>query len=99
MNSEIECMIKKCTTRLNFKNCQLSEPISNHPIPNQAWTKIPVSPFCIYTHYYLPLIDYYSKRFVIEMLKNLQSSAVINKCKKFFSQFGTSKELVGLQKS
>ena len=30
-------------------------------IPNQAWTKIAVDPFHFYEHYYLLIIDYYSK--------------------------------------
>ena len=50
--------------------------------------------FHLYGHYCLLMIDYYSKFIVIETLKNLQSSIVINNCKKFFSQFGTPKELV-----
>ena len=39
------------------------------------------------------MIDYYSKFIVIDMLENLQSSTVINKCKKIFSKFETPKEL------
>ena len=62
--------------------------------PNQAWTKIAADPFCLCGHYYLLISDYYSKFIVTETLKNLQSSTVINKCKKIFSQFGTTKELV-----
>ena len=40
MNSEIEDMIKKCSTCLTSRNPQPSEPIINHPIPNQAWAKV-----------------------------------------------------------
>ena len=94
MNSEIEDMIKRCPTCLTFRNRQPSEPIIHHPIPNQAWTKIAADPFGLHGHYYLLIIDYYSKFIVIETLKNLQSSTVINKCKKTLSQFGTPKELV-----
>ena len=93
MNSEIEDMIKRCPTCLTFRNRQPSEPIIHHPIPNQAWTKIAADPFRLHRHYYLLIIDYYSKFIVVETLKNLQSSTVINKCKKS-SQFGTPKELV-----
>ena len=94
MNSEIEDMIKRCPTCLTFRNRQPSEPIINHPIPNQAWEKIAADPFRLHGHYYLLMVDYHSKFIVIETLKNLQSSTVINKCKKTFSQFGTPKELV-----
>ena len=94
MYSEIEDqeMIKKCSTCLTFRSHQPSEPIINHPIPNHAWTKIAADPFRLYRRYYLLMIDYYSKFTVIEMLKILQSSIVINKYKKIFSPFGTPKE-------
>ena len=94
MNSEIEDMIKRCPTCLTFRNRQPSEPIIHQPIPHQTWTKIAADPFRLHGHYYLLIIDYYSKFIVIETLKNLLSSTVINKCKKIFSQFGTPKELV-----
>ena len=94
MNSEIEDIIKKCPTGLTFRKRQSSEPIMNHPIPNQFWTKPAADSFSVYGHYYLLIIDYYSKFNVIKTLNNLQSSAVIKKCKKIFSQCGTPKELV-----
>ena len=87
-------MINKCPTCLTFRNSQPSVPIINHPTSNQACTKIAADPFCLYRHYYLLIIDYYSKFIVIETLKYLQSSIVINKCKKIFAQIRTPKELV-----
>ena len=73
MNSEIEGMIKKCPTYLTFRNSQPGEPIINHPIPNQALTKIAADPFPLYGHRYLLMIDYYSKFIVTETLKILHS--------------------------
>ena len=90
MNSEIEDTVKKCPTYLTFRNRQPSEPIVNHPTPNQ----VAVDPFPLYGHCYLLMIDYYFKFIVIKMPKNLQSSIVINTYRKIFSQFGTPKELV-----
>ena len=87
-------MIKRCPTCLTYRNRQPSEPIIHQPIPHQTWTKIAADPFRLHGHYYLLIIDYYSKFIVVETLKNLQSSTVINKCKKNFSQFGTPNELV-----
>ena len=94
MNNEIEYMIKRCPTCLTFLNHQTSEPIIHHPIPNQTWIKIAADLFCLHRHYYLLIINYYSKFIVIETLKNLPSSTILNKYKKTFSQFGTPKELV-----
>ena len=45
INSEIEYMIKKCPTCLTFRNCQPSQLIIDHPIPNQTWTKMDADPF------------------------------------------------------
>ena len=56
MNSEIENKIKKCFTCLTFPNHQPNESIINHPIPNQAWTKIAADPFLLYRHYYSIII-------------------------------------------
>ena len=50
-----------------------SEPIINHPIQNQAWTKIAADPFCWNGHFYLLINDYYSKFIVTEAMKNLRS--------------------------
>ena len=93
MNSEIENKIKKCFTCLTFPNHQPNESIINHPIPNQAWTKIAADPFLLYRHYY-SIIIYWS--IIIPNLLSLKrwSSSVINICKKILSQFGTLKELV-----
>ena len=56
MNRENEDMIKKCPSCFNFRNRQPSEPIFNHPIPHQAWTRIGANPFHSYGHYYLIMI-------------------------------------------
>ena len=67
-------MIKKCPTCLTFRKHQTSETIIDHPIPNQA-----ADPFHFSRHYYLLMINYYSKFIIIEKLKDLQSWTVINK--------------------
>ena len=82
-------IVKKCPACSIFLNCQSSEPIINHPIANQSWTKIAVDLFHMYRHYSVLTFDYYCKFIVIEMLKSLQSSTVPNIGKKSFSQFGT----------
>ena len=69
----------KCPTYLTFWNCRPSEPIIHHSVPDQAWTKTDVDPFYLCGHYYLLMIDYYFRFIVTKMLKNLQTSTVINK--------------------
>ena len=91
-------MIKKCSTYLNFRNRKSSERIINHPIPDQTWIKIAQDLFRLYGRYYLLMIDQYSKFGAIDMLKDSQSSNVINKCKKLFSEFGTQKTIAKTKK-
>ena len=45
-------------------------------------------------HYYLLIVDCYSKFIAVEKLQNPQSETVNNKCKKVFIQFGIPKELI-----
>ena len=88
-------MNKKCPTCLTSQNCQHSEPVINHPIPNQAWTKVAADPFHLYGNCYLLMIDhyYYSKFIVIEMVKNVQSLTVVNECKHIFCTIWDSKRV------
>ena len=50
--------------------------------------------FRLQGHYYLLIVDYYSKFIAVEKLQTPQSETVINKCKKLFTQFGIPKELI-----
>ena len=50
--------------------------------------------FRLQGHYYLLIVNYYSKFIAVENLRNPQSETVINKCKKVFSQFSMPKQLI-----
>ena len=94
INKELEDMISKCPTCLTYRNRQSSETPIKHEIPDDPWTKCATDLFRLQGHYYLFIVDYYSKFIAVENLKNPQSETVINKCKKVFSQFGIPKELI-----
>ena len=87
-------MISKCPTCLTYRNCQPSETPIKHEIPDHPWTKCAADLFRLQGHYYLLIVDYYSKFIAAENLPNPPSETVINKCKKVFSQFGTPKEII-----
>ena len=94
VNKELKDMISKCPTCLTYRNRQPSETPIKPEIPNYPWTKCAADLFCLQGHYYLLIVDYYSKFIATENLANLQSETVINKCKKVLSQFGIPKELI-----
>ena len=61
---------------------------------DHPWTKCATDLFRLQGHYYLLVIDYYSKFIATENLQNSQTEIVINKCRNFFSQFGIPKKLL-----
>ena len=82
---------------INVSMVNLLKPLTqwaNYSPPSQACTKITADLFRLYGHYYLLMIDYHSKFVIIKTPENLQSSTVINKSNKIFSQIGTPKKLV-----
>ena len=54
---------------LTFRKRQPSEPIINNPVTNRAWAKIAANLFRLYGHYYILMINYYSKFIIIETLE------------------------------
>ena len=87
-------MISKCPSCLTYRNHQPSETPIKPKIPDHPWTKFAARLFHLQGHYYLLIVDYYSKFVAVENLQSLQPETVINKWKKVCSQFGISKELI-----
>ena len=54
---------------LTFRKRQPSEAIINNPVTNRAWAKIAANLFRLYGHYYILMINYYSKFIIIETLE------------------------------
>ena len=94
INKELEDMVSKCPTCLTYRNRQPSEAPIKPKIPEHPWTKCAADFFRLQGHYYLLIVDYYSKFIAVKTLQNPQSETVINKCKKVFSKFGIPKELI-----
>ena len=87
-------MLSTCPTCLTYRKRQPSETPVKPEIPDHSWTNFAGDFFCLQGHYYLLIVDYYSEFIAVENLWNPQSETAINKCKKVFSQFGISKELI-----
>ena len=94
INKELEDMISKFPTCLTYKNRKPSETFIKPEIPYHPWTKCAANLFNLQGHYYLLIVDYYSKFIAVENLQNTHFETVINKCKNVFSQFGIPKQLI-----
>ena len=89
IQSEIEDMIKNCHIFWPFVTRNTVNPSLSTQEP---WTKLTAGLFWLYRHHYLLVADYNSKFVAVENLKNSQSLAVFDKCKKIFLQYGIPKE-------
>ena len=87
-------MLLTCPTCLTYRDRQPSETPVKPEIPDHSWTNFAGDFFCLQSHHYLLIVDYSSKFIAVENLRNPESEAAINKCRKVFSQFGKSKELI-----
>ena len=61
-------MISKCLTCLKYRKRQPSETPIKPEIPDHQWTKCAADLFRLPGHYYLLIVDYYSKFATIENL-------------------------------
>ena len=72
IKKESEDMVSKCPTCVTYRNCQPNETPIKPEIPDHPWTKCAANLFWLQGHYYLLIVDYYSKFIAVE---NLQPSA------------------------
>ena len=68
INKELEDMISKFTICLTYRNCQPNETPIKPEILDHPWTKCAADFFGLQGHYYLLIVDYYSKFNAIENL-------------------------------
>ena len=73
----LEDMISKCPTCLTYRNRQPNETPIKHEISDDPWTKCAAELFRLQGHYYLLIVDYYSKFMAVENLQNPQSETAI----------------------
>ena len=69
INKELEDMISKCPCCLTYINCQTSETPIKPEIPDHPWTKSAADLFHLQGHYYLLIVNYYSKFIAIKLAK------------------------------
>jgi hypothetical protein len=94
MSKQIEDMISKCSTCLQYRPANQKEPLNSHDIPEQPWAKVGSDLFKFGDRDYLLLVDYYSKFVEIALLENTKSSNVIHHMKSIFARHGIPEELV-----
>ena len=100
MCSEIEKLIQGCPVCQEKQNANAKEPLLPRKIPERPWQVVASDLFSLEKVNYVIVVDYYSRFFEIERLKDTLSSTVVKKAKAICSRHGIPEELVsdnGLQ--
>ena len=66
-------MISKCPTCLTYRNRQTSEAPIQPKLPDYPWIKCLTDIFRLQGHYYLLIVDYYSKFIAVKHLQSDQN--------------------------
>ena len=103
MLKDIEETVSKCRTCQKYRNTQTKEPLEQHEVPEEPWTKLATDLLHFRGKEYLLVCDYLTKFFEIcEMEKSAASEVVIRKLKNIFARYGVPLTLIsdkGLQYS
>ena len=94
MNGDVKDFISRCETCNAFPSWQQKEPLLNHKVPNQSWSKIATDLFQFENKEYLATVDYFSNFFEVDQLRSTTSGAIITKPKGHFARYGIPDEIV-----
>lgn len=94
MHTDIENMIKDCSTCQEVQGVQRRETLIQHDIPNSPFTKLGTDLFEIGARKFLLVADYHSKFCIVRQLNDTTSSAVANEMSYICGQYGRPSEIV-----
>ena len=84
MNGDIETLITNCPTCQKHSRNNQKEPLMNSQIPLGPWQQVASDIFDWNEAKYLITVDYHSRFFEVDLLKNVTSKEVISKLKAHF---------------
>ena len=95
INSDIDNLIKACTTCQRHMPSQAAEPLLQHEVPSRPWSVLGTDLFEEDGKHYLIIADYYSKTPIIRLLPTPSPSSVVVKLlKEIFSEYGIPDKVV-----
>ena len=94
LNKDIEQMVKTCQQCQEHMRANQKEPLMPHDVPKHPWHTLASDLFHLDNANYLLVADYHSKFPIVKRLNSTVSSAVIQKLKETFSEFGIPSKLM-----
>ena len=89
LGKQIEEMVSRCGTCLQFRNNQTKEPMTIHPIPPRPWAKVGTDLCELGGQNYLVMVDYFSNFIELANLEgNTTASNVIRHIKQNVARYG-----------
>ncbi|KAK3791994.1 hypothetical protein RRG08_035482 [Elysia crispata] len=81
MNQQIDWLIQSCSTCQKHRNSQSKETLMCHSVPENPFDKIGADLFSFGNHTYLLMVDYTTKYFECNLLRETTSASVITSMK------------------
>lgn len=94
MSKQVEEMVGKCSTCLEYRSSNTKEPMISHKIPERPWQTIASDMFTWNNEQYIVTVDYYSRYFELDKLNSTTASAIILKLKAAFARHGIPETVV-----
>ena len=88
MTAHIKDKVRSCHICNAFQNQQQREPLLPHEPAALPWEVVGTDIFQFAGHSYLIIVDFYSKYFEVELLRQPTTMCVINSMKQVFARFG-----------
>ena len=92
INKQLEEVVRCCDACQEFQRKQSAEPILEHEIPTEPWSKVASDLFSVGGKDYLIIVHYNSK--YVSQIPDKSSQIVIQHTKNIFSRFGIPREIV-----
>ena len=93
MNGQIEEMILKCSTCLEYRPSNQKVPLVSQPTPVMLWDTVATDLFHWQNSDYLQVVDYLSRFFEVSKLPDTKSSTIVTYMKSIFARHGIPREV------
>ncbi|XP_032230541.2 uncharacterized protein K02A2.6-like [Nematostella vectensis] len=94
MTAHIKDRVRSCQICNAFRNQQQRETLHPHDLPSLPWQVVGTDLFEFAGHSYLIVVDFYSKYFEVELLRQSTAMCVVNTLKQIFARFGIPAKVI-----
>ena len=94
MNKHIENKVSNCPTCQEYQMANPREPMLPLQKPQLPWQMVATDLFSLDNMDFVLVVDYYSRNFELERLRNTKAATVIHKMKAIFARHGIPQQVI-----